>query len=203
MMQKSKPDLARAALIIIDVQRDFTAGGALAVPEGDLVVPPCNRLIALFAAHGRPIAVTRDWHPPDHCSFVTRGGPWPVHCVQGTRGAEFHPDLEVPADALIISKATRQDREEYSDLANPAVIQSLKSRGISVLVIGGLALDYCVKASCLDALSNGFETWLVIDATRAVNMSPDDGERTLDELAEKGVRVIRSPDLAEEAARPA
>lgn len=183
------------ALVIVDVQRDFCPGGALAVPNGDAVVDPLNRYIELFKASGLPIIATRDWHPPNHISFRERGGPWPPHCVQGTPGAEFHPDLNLPKDALIVSKATEPDSEAYSGFAGTELEAILRSKGISRLFIGGLATDYCVKATTLDALALGFTAFLLEDAIRGVDVNPGDSERAVDEMLSNGAVAITISDI--------
>ncbi len=185
----------RDALIIVDVQRDFCPGGALAVPNGDAVVEPLNRYIGPFKSNGLPIIATRDWHPPNHISFRERGGPWPPHCVQGTPGAEFHPTLELPEDAIIISKATDPDSEAYSGFAGTGLETLLRERGITRVFVGGLATDYCVKMTVLDALAFGFTTFLLEDAIRGVDVNPGDSERAVDEMLSNGAIAITIGDL--------
>lgn len=156
------------ALLVVDVQRDFCAGGTLAVPDGDAVVPVLNDWIQAARQSGAQVIFSRDWHPPDHCSFQSQGGPWPPHCLQGTEGAAFHPDLDVPADAWIVSKGTDREREQYSALDGTGLVERLKSLGVRRVWVGGLALDYCVQASALDAAKAGFEVHLLTSATRPV-----------------------------------
>lgn len=163
------------ALIVTDVQNDFLPGGALAVPHGDAVIAPLNRYIALFAAHKLPVIATRDWHPPGHCSFKEQGGPWPAHCIAGTSGAAFAENLHLPSDAIVVSKATEQDRDAYSAFSGTELGSRLKNMGVTRLFIGGLATDYCVLNSVLDALALGFQVKLLTDASRPVNVQPDDG----------------------------
>src|SRR5579863_5912822 len=131
------------ALVVIDLQRDFLPGGALAVPEGDKILEPANRYVGLFASNALPIFATRDWHPPNHCSFREQGGRWPVHCVRGTAGAEFSPLLRLPSDVEIVSKAVEPDRESYSDFGAPDFGVRLKKLGIRRLWVCGLATEYC------------------------------------------------------------
>jgi nicotinamidase/pyrazinamidase len=188
------------ALLIVDVQNDFLPGGALGVHGGDAIVPLANALCADFVKAGRPVVFTRDWHPPDHCSFREQGGPWPVHCVAGSRGAEFAPGLEIPAGAIIVSKATRRDAEAYSTFAGTGLTESLRALGVTRIVLAGLATDYCVRASSLDALAAGFEVTVVEDAVRAVDVTPGDGARALEEIRRRGARTVSSKDLA--AVRP-
>ncbi len=182
---------AHDALIVVDPQVDFFPGGELPVPGGDAILGPLNRVIALFADRGLPIFVTRDWHPADHCSFLSEGGPWPPHCVKGTAGAELHPDLELPPVFTMVHKATTPDRESYSDFEGTRLAQILRDRGVRRVLVGGLALDYCVKATCMDAVDAGFEVLLMTDATRAVNVEPGDGDRAMDELTAVGVHPVQ------------
>jgi nicotinamidase/pyrazinamidase len=174
------------ALIIVDVQNDFCPGGALAVAEGDRVVPVLNRWAEAARAGGAVVVASRDWHPAGHMSFRERGGPWPPHCVQGTPGAAFDPDLRLPPDALIVSKAMEPDRDVYSDFAETSLADDLRRRGVRRLWVGGLATDYCVRATVLDGLKAGFEVHLIADAVRPVNVRPDDGRRALQEMRDAG-----------------
>jgi nicotinamidase/pyrazinamidase len=170
------------ALIVADVQRDFCPGGSLAVPGGDQVVPLVNQLAPGF----QTVVTSQDSHPPDHSSFVEQGGPWPVHCVEGTPGWEFHPELRVDPDFRVY-KAREREVEEYSAW-KPELAEFLSARGVRRVVLVGLALDYCVQATALDARAAGHEVLVLTDATRAVNVKPDDGERALDALRAAGVR---------------
>jgi nicotinamidase/pyrazinamidase len=177
------------ALIVVDAQLDFCPGGALAVPEGDKVVPVLNEYIKAFAAAHAPIIFTRDWHPSDHSSFKSQGGPWPPHCVQNTEGAKFHPSLLVPQGAEIVSKADKKD-EAYSFLQGTNLAENLHSRGIKTLFVGGLATDYCVKETILDGLREGFEVYHLDDASRGVNVNPGDSEKALQLIVSKGCKRI-------------
>lgn len=177
------------ALIVVDVQQDFLPGGALGVPAGDEVVEPLNRVIRAFEQVGRPVFYSRDWHPPDHCSFKAQGGPWPPHCVAGTSGAGFAPDLRMPIEANVISKATTSERDAYSAFQGTTLTAQLRSAGVRRVFIGGLATDYCVKATALDARQNGLEVELLADAVRAVEVQPGDGERALQEMQKAGARL--------------
>ena len=143
------------ALLVVDVQNDFLPGGALGVPDGDEVVPVVNRYLAAFAQAGRPVILSRDWHPADHCSFAAAGGPWPSHCVQDTEGATFSTALAQPADAIVISKATQRDAEAYSAFEGTGLAERLSQAGVKRLLVLGLATDYCVQASVLDGLAAG------------------------------------------------
>ncbi|MBM5810700.1 MAG: isochorismatase family protein [Gammaproteobacteria bacterium] len=177
------------ALLIVDVQQDFLPGGALAVAGGDAVVAPLNRCAAVFASHGLPVLATRDWHPPDHCSFAARGGPWPPHCVAGTPGAAFAAGLRLPAGAEIISKATGPDADAYSGFQGTELAARLRVHDVRRVLIGGLATDYCVRATALDALAAGFGVVVLADAVRAVDVQAGDGARALAELAARGAVI--------------
>lgn len=183
---------AHSALLIVDVQNDFCPGGALAVPEGDAIIPKLNAYIRLFAESGRPIVASRDWHPPETTHFVSGGGPWPPHCVQNTPGAAFHPALALPKEALIVSKGMGAQEDAYSafdarDEAGRPLGEHLRRMGVRHLYVAGLALDYCVKASALDAVRQGLAATVLLDATRAVNVQPHDAELAIEELLRQGV----------------
>lgn len=180
------------ALISVDVQNDFLAGGSLAVPRGNEVIPVMNRYINAFKEKGLPVFATRDWHPANHCSFKAQGGPWPPHCVQGTKGAEFAPDLNLPEDAVIISSATRPDKEAYSGFEGTDMHERLQKIGVKRLFVGGIATDYCVLNTVKDGLALGYEVYLLEDAIRAVNVNPDDGEKAKEEMFGLGARPMNS-----------
>ncbi len=177
------------ALLIVDVQNDFCPGGALPVPDGDTIVAVLNEWIAAASQTNVPVYASRDWHPSDHMSFARRGGPWPVHCVRDTPGAALRSDLQLPDDAVIIDKGIDPADEAYSAFANTDLAERLGQAGVKRLRVGGLALDYCVRASVLDALKEGFAVHLIADATRAVNVEPSDGDKALDEMREAGVII--------------
>jgi len=185
------------ALILVDVQNDFVSGGALPVPDGDAVVPILNRYIRRFHAHDLPVIATRDWHPPDHCSFKEQGGPWPPHCVQGSHGAEFVPDLDLPEDTTVISAADTPEHEAYSGFEGTDLADRLHQMGVKRLFIGGLATDYCVVNTVQDALRQGFEVMLLTDAIRAIDVHPGDGDRAIREMQANGARTITWEMLAE------
>ncbi|MDP2241986.1 MAG: nicotinamidase [Burkholderiales bacterium] len=182
------------ALLIVDVQNDFLPGGSLAVPNGDEVIPVLNRHIALARSRGVPVFASRDWHPIDHCSFQAQGGPWPPHCVADTQGAAFSPGLELPRDAVIISKAMREDADAYSSFEGTDLAPQLRKLGVKQLLVGGLATDYCVLNTVLDARQSGFGVLLLADAIRAVNVKPGDGERAERQMAQAGAVAIRIED---------
>ena len=177
---------SRDVLLIIDVQNDFCPGGALPVPDGDAVIPILNRWIGEANARGVPVFASRDWHPRNHISFRERGGPWPPHCVKGTSGAAFHPDLKLPPDVEVVSKAEEPDKDSYSAFGGTDLADRLREANVKNVWIGGLAQDYCVRASALDAIQQGFKVHLIKDATRAVNVHPGDGQKALDEMRKAG-----------------
>lgn len=179
------------ALIVVDVQNDFCPGGSLAVPEGDAVVPVLNEYMSRAADAGVPIFASRDWHPEHTRHFAAEGGPWPPHCVQGTPGAEFHPELRLPEGVAIVSKGMSTEDQGYSALEavlpdGQSLLEALRARGVEHIYIGGLATDYCVRATTLDALKDGFITSVLVDASRAVDVQPGDGARALNEMLAAG-----------------
>ncbi len=181
------------ALIVVDVQVDFCPGGSLAVKNANSIIPIINSLIKIFLDKNLPIIFSRDWHPADHCSFKESGGTWPIHCVQNTKGAMFHPDLLVPQDAIIISKAQEKDKEAYSTFQDTLLAEKLKELKVKRTFICGLATDFCVKETAIDSSKIGFETFVIIDATKAV--FPEKLEETLKELTKNNIKIITSKDI--------
>lgn len=177
-------------LLVTDIQNDFLPGGSLAVAGGDEVVPVLNRYIDAFVAHGLPVYATRDWHPPQHCSFHTQGGPWPVHCVAGTHGAAFATALALPPDTPVISKATSQEQEAYSSFQGTDLDSRLRDANVHRLFIGGLATDYCVLNTVRDARRLGYEVFVMTDAIRAVEVQPGDGQRAVEEMRDLGAGCL-------------
>jgi nicotinamidase/pyrazinamidase len=177
------------ALVIVDFQNDFTPGGALAVPEGDAIADRINELAA--SGSFDLVIATRDWHPPDHGSFEQNGGPWPSHCVQGSEGAELHPALERAPIAEVIDKGQDPSTEGYSGFEGTRLGELLRERGIDTVTVVGLATDYCVKNTALDALREGFDVKVDLDAVRGVDVTAGDSERALDELRGAGAHVTR------------
>lgn len=173
------------ALIVVDVQIDFCAGGALAVPDGDAVIEPINRL----AREARFVVATRDWHPPNHQSFREYGGPWPVHCVQGSKGAEFDPRLDRKEIDAVIDAGQAPDLEGYSGFEGTELEKVLRDHKANEVHVAGLALDYCVKETALDACRAGFYVVVHRDATRSIDAHPGDAQRAVEKLREAGVRV--------------
>jgi nicotinamidase/pyrazinamidase len=184
------------ALVIVDVQNDFLPGGSLAVRDGDAVIPVLNGYIDRFREQGLNIYATRDWHPPDHCSFRKQGGPWPPHCIAGSPGAEFAAALRLPARTIVISKATTPGKDAYSGFEGTDLAERCRKAGQERLFIGGLATDYCVLNTVLDALKSGFKVLLLEDAIRAVNVTPGDGERAIGKMRAAGAIPIRQSDVA-------
>ena len=178
------------ALLIVDVQNDFCPGGSLAVSDGDRILPAVNRLIREFTAAGLPVFATRDWHPEDHCSFRARGGCWPPHCVAGTRGAAFHPELQLTPDVHVVDKGERQEQEAYSGFEGTDLASRLRELGVDEIVVCGLATDYCVKATALDARREGLGVTVVEDAVRGVELEPGDSERALAAMRQAGVQTV-------------
>lgn len=185
----------RDALIVVDVQKDFCLGGTLEVPDGDAVVPVINSYIKLFQQVNAMIVATRDWHPYNHCSFKEQGGIWPEHCVQNSPGAEFHPGLNLPSSCPIISAADSPDKEAYSGFEGTYLEELLRSSSINRVFVCGLATDYCVRATALDAVMKGFETYLLEDAVRGVNVNPDDSDKAIREMEKNRVRLTIFADL--------
>ncbi len=184
------------ALILVDVQNDFVPpAGALAVDGGREVIAPLNRMIEIFRARGLPIVATRDWHPPNHISFREQGGPWPPHCVQNSEGAQFVEGLALPPEATIISSATTPEKEAYSGFDHTDLDARLRSAQVSRVYVGGIATDYCVRETVMDALKLGYEVVLLQDAIRAVNVNPDDGDRAEREMREQGAVEITTDSV--------
>jgi nicotinamidase/pyrazinamidase len=180
------------ALIVVDVQRDFCPGGALAVPRGDEVIPVINRLLALT---DWLTVATRDWHPADHCSFTAQGGVWPPHCVAETDGADFHPALDRSRIRHVVSKAVTRDAEAYSGFQGTDLAALLASHGIRRAFVCGLATDYCVKATALDARRARLEVVVIEDAIRGVEVNPGDCAKAMDEMRASAVVLARSADV--------
>src|SRR5687768_16797609 len=167
------------ALIIVDVQNDFLPGGSLPVPGGDEVIPSLNRYIAAFLFRELPIFATRDWHPPDHCTFHQQGGPWPPHCIAETQGAAFPANLEIPCELHISSKATSKEKDAYCGFSETELNAMLGTARISRILIGGLATDHCVLSTVRDALNYGYDTFVLRDAVRG--MDEDASKAALEE----------------------
>ncbi|TAK22864.1 MAG: bifunctional nicotinamidase/pyrazinamidase [Chloroflexota bacterium] len=183
-----------AALVIVDVQNDFCPGGALAVPTGDQIMPVINRLIEAFQRSGRPIIASRDWHPARTKHFTTDGGSWPPHCVAGTAGAAFHPSLTLPKGAVIVQKGAGAHEDAYSafdaTLPDGTPLEAiLRRENVRHVVVGGLATDYCVRATVLDARQSGYEVTVVREAIRGVDVQTGDSERAIDDMRAAGAII--------------
>jgi nicotinamidase/pyrazinamidase len=179
----------RRALIVVDVQNDFCPGGTLAVPDGDQVVAPLNGLIEEFLSRNEPVFKSRDWHPAQTKHFADYGGTWPVHCVQETHGAEFHPELIDDPRITVVSKGMG-DEDNYSAFDGTDLAEQLRASDVEEVWVGGLATDYCVKNTVLDALREGFKVKAVKNAMRAVELKPGDGDRAIEEMRQSGAEII-------------
>jgi nicotinamidase/pyrazinamidase len=183
------------ALLITDIQIDFLPGGALPVAGGDEIIPVLNEYARRFKDAKAHVFASRDWHPPNHISFKAQGGPWPPHCVQQTEGAKFHPDLKLPKDTMIISKATDPNHESYSAFDGTNLADELKIRGVKRFFIGGLATDYCVVNTVLDSRKLGYETVLLMDATLGINVKPGDVNRAIETMLKNGAEQATADDF--------
>lgn len=184
------------ALIIVDVQNDFLPGGSLALTEGEEIIPVLNGYIEAFNKRGLPVVATRDWHPREHCSFESEGGPWPPHCIAGTIGAAFASTLNLPRDTFIVSKAQDKAIDVYSGFDGTELDALLQGRGVLRVWVGGLTTDYCVLNTVKDALTLGYSVCLLTDAVRAVEALPGDGARAVLEMTELGARRVTLADVA-------
>lgn len=191
--------MPNAALLIVDVQNDFCSGGSLAVPGSEKVVDALNHYIEQATRHDLPIYASRDWHPAETNHFKDFGGTWPVHCVQGTPGALFHPNLQLPATAAVVSKGDARDEHGYSAFEGrisdgTPLADDLRARGITHLYVGGLATDYCVKQTVLDARQAGLAVTVLEDAIAGVDIQPGDAARAVDEMRARGATVVPHAD---------
>ena len=192
----------RAALLVVDLQNDFCPGGSLAVPGGDAVVPVVNRYLDILGQRGVPVFASRDWHPAVTGHFRAYGGPWPPHCIQGTDGARFHRDLRLPAEAVVVSKGMDPARDDYSAFnavtaAGRSFDDCLRELGVTRLLVCGLATDYCVRQSSLDALAAGYGVTVLTDAVKGVDLSRGDSERALQEIVAAGGACAEIDEIAE------
>jgi nicotinamidase/pyrazinamidase len=190
-LKKTDIELGKGdALLISDIQNDFLPGGSLAVPDGDQVIPALNGYIDQFSKRQLPVFAIRDWHPPNHCSFIQQGGPWPEHCIADSKGAQFASALQLPVSTCIISKGTAVEQDSYSGFSNFTFKEELDNAGVRRLFIGGLATDYCVLNTVRDALNNHYQVLLLTDAIRAINVRCQDGENAINEMIQKGAMPI-------------
>jgi nicotinamidase/pyrazinamidase len=185
----------KKALVVVDIQNDFCPGGALGISDGDKAIPVLNKYIKIFEKKKLPILITRDWHPKVTRHFKPYGGLWPKHCVQGTKGAEFHRSLKFPKEAIIMSKGMDPQKDSYSvfqafDPNGTEFFNLLKILGVTEIYIGGLATDYCVKYTALDAGQAGLKVYVLTDAIRGVNINPNDSEDALKEMVSAGAKKI-------------
>jgi nicotinamidase/pyrazinamidase len=182
------------ALLICDIQNDFLPGGALPITGGDEIIPVLNEYTRIFKDAKAYVFASKDWHPPNHCSFKP-SGPWPPHCVQDTKGAEFSPKLKLPKDAIVAFKATDPMRESYSVFDGTAFATELKERNIKRLFVGGLATDYCVLNTILDARKHGYETVVLMDAVRGIDTVPGDVDRAVESMLNCGAQQATTADF--------
>jgi nicotinamidase/pyrazinamidase len=190
----------KAALLIVDVQNDFCPGGALQIPNGDRVIEPINRAIRHFVAAGLPVLASRDWHPPNTRHFKPFGGIWPIHCVQGTEGAAFHPALRLPEGTVVLSKGINTELDGYSAFEGITVDGSMLTellRGLEVrkLYISGLATDYCVLCTTLEALRNGFKVTVLTDAVAGVDIVPGESACAIEDMVTAGAQMATVEEL--------
>ncbi len=196
-------DRRASAVLVVDVQNDFCPGGALGVRGGDAVIGPLNRVMEWAAKHGDAVYLTRDWHPANAPHFKDYGGIWPVHCVQGSSGAGFHPRLHAPARATIVNKGDIAGNDGYSAFeghtaTGEALLHDLREKDVTHLYIGGLATDYCVRHSVLDARKAGFDVTVLTDAIAGVDLEPGDSTRALEEMRRAGAKFATSGEVVSE-----
>ena len=182
-------------LIAVDVQNDFCSGGALPVEGADEIAKSISDVSLEFRAKGGRVYATQDWHPVGHSSFEESGGPWSAHCVQATKGAEFHPDLRLPIGTSIIRKGTDRKEDALSGFEGTNLEEQLTRSGIRRVFVAGLATDYCVLNTVLDAARRGFETYVLTDLVRATDLEPDAGEKAIALMKEGGAKATTSQAL--------
>jgi nicotinamidase/pyrazinamidase len=183
------------ALLILDLQNDFCRGGPVAIAGGHAVAAQMAKAVAYFDAANILIYATQDWHPVDHASFRTEGGPWPLHCVQNTRGAELHPDLNLPPGAVIVRKGAARTKDAYSGFIDSDLEARLTAAGVERVFVGGLSTDYVVLNTVIDTIDIGIETYVLMDAIDAMNIEPGDGLRALHLMQATGAKFITIADL--------
>jgi len=192
---------ANKALLVVDIQNDFCPGGALGVADGDQIIPTVNKYVDLFQGNQLPVFVSRDWHPENSKHFKESGGPWPPHCIQNSPGAEFHPDFKVPGKAIVLSKGTNPGLDGYSvfeahDLDNKPFNQLLEDIEIEELYIAGIATDYCVKLTSLDAFKYGLKVNVLTDAIKGVDKA--DSQQAIAEIVAKNGKLKTYDEVSEE-----
>ncbi len=183
------------ALLVVDVQNDFLDGGSLAVSGSMRIIPVINQYIDIFTKASLPVFACRDWHPANHCSFIEKGGIWPVHCVAGSHGAGFHPDLHLPPETYVASKGSNPDREAYSALEGTELEEHLRGQSVRRIFICGLATEYCVLASARDLIKNNYRVGILKDGIRAVNVQPEDGKKAIREMMSLGALILDRQEL--------
>jgi nicotinamidase/pyrazinamidase len=186
--------MKKKALLVIDVQKDFCCGGVLPAKDTQSLIQPLNKVIGWSVDHDIVCVFTRDWHPSDHCSFIPQGGPWPPHCIQGTQGAEFAEGLIIPVSSLVIDieKDSSKANMGYSAFENTNLEESLHSLGVTDIAASGIATDYCVRATVLDAIRFGFKVSVLIDLIRPIDVRPGDSEKALKDMSNAGANLLTS-----------
>ncbi len=185
------------AIIIADIQNDFLPGGALPIKESDQIVPILNDYAKIFKVANSRIFASKDWHPPNHVSFIAQGGPWPPHCLQNSKGADFSPNLKLPKETQIVLKATDPNKEAYSVFDGTDLEEQLKAKGVTRIFIGGLATDYCIVNSVIDARKLGLATFVLEDATCGIDLKPGDVNQAFRIMQASGARLITLADFPE------
>jgi nicotinamidase/pyrazinamidase len=198
MMKKTYILNQSDALLITDIQKDFLPGGALPVEGGDEIIPVLNACVKRFEGAGAHVLASRDWHPKNHVSFKSQGGPWPPHCVQHTAGAEFSPDLKLPRHTVVISKAIDPNKESYSAFDETNLGPELKTMGVKRLFVGGLATDYCVLYTVLDACKLGFEVVVLMDAILGIDVNPGDVDNAVAQMLQSGAQQVTAVDFPDD-----
>ncbi len=194
-MNKNYNITSSDALLITDIQNDFLPGGALPIERGDEIIPVLNEYARRFQEAKAPVFASKDWHPPNHCSFKQQGGIWPPHCVQDTKGAKFSPILKLPQDVVVVFKATDPMRESYSVFDGTNFAAELEDRSVKRLFIGGLATDYCVLNTVIDARKLGYEIVVLMDATRGIDVVPGDVDRAVESMVKAGAVSATTADF--------
>ena len=186
---------SRDALLVVDLQNDFCLGGSVAIDGGALVAAQMSKAAAYFTDSDAVIYATQDWHPEDHASFRSKGGPWPTHCVENTDGAAFHPDLSLPPSTVVVRKGLTPTKDAYSGFVDSDLEHKLINAGIKRIFVGGLATDYVVLNTVIDSLDIGIETYVLVDAVSAMDIEPGDGLRALHLMQSTGATLITISDL--------
>lgn len=186
----------KKALLVVDLQNDFCPGGSLGIPGGDKIIPAINKYVKFFSKKKLPVFASRDWHPIKTAHFKDFGGGWPVHCIHNSRGAQFHPKLKLPKDAILLYKGMDPLKDSYSvfqaeDSSGRSFSNLLKVMGVEEVCIAGLATDYCVRFTAKDALRQGLKVRVLLDAVQGVDLKPQDSEAALREMEKLGARLVK------------